>query len=101
MPTPTPLHPVVEQVTERIRQRSAPTRQAYLALIDQARKAGTQRKGMGCANMAHAFAASPASDKLVIREAKQPNIGIVTAYNDMLSAHQPYAAYPELIKQAA
>jgi len=101
MPTPTPLHPVVEQVTERIRQRSAPTRQAYLALIDQARKAGTQRKGMGCANMAHAFAASPASDKLVIREAKQPNIGIVTAYNDMLSAHQPYAAFPELIKQAA
>jgi len=101
MPAPTPLHPVVEQVTERIRQRSAPTRQAYLALIDQARKAGTQRKGMGCANMAHAFAASPASDKLIIREAKQPNIGIVTAYNDMLSAHQPYAAYPELIKQAA
>jgi len=101
MPTPIPLHPVVEHVTERIRQRSQTGREAYLRMIDLARQAGTQRKGMGCANLAHAFAASPASDKLVIREMKQANIGIVTAYNDMLSAHQPYAAYPELIKEAA
>ncbi len=98
---PTPLHPVVEAVTQRIRQRSQGSRSAYLAMVDQAHKAGTQRKGMGCANLAHAFAASPSNDKLAIREAQKANIGIVTAYNDMLSAHQPYASYPELIKQCA
>ncbi len=97
----TPLNTTVAQVTERIRQRSAHSRRDYLDMIDQAHKAGTQRKGMGCANLAHAFAASPANDKLVIRESKRPNIGIVTAYNDMLSAHQPYATYPEFIKQVA
>jgi phosphogluconate dehydratase len=95
------LHPVVAQVTERIRQRSAGPRAAYLHTTEQARKAGPQRQGMGCANLAHAFAASPVNDKLVIRESRKPNIGIVTAYNDMLSAHQPYASYPELIKEAA
>ena len=95
------LHPVLARVTERIRQRSADTRADYLALIDRATKAGTQRQGMGCANLAHTFAALPTNDKLAIREAKVPNIGIVTAYNDMLSAHQPYAHYPELIKRAA
>ncbi len=97
----TPMNTVVAQVTERIRQRSEGSRRDYLDMIDQAAKAGTQRKGMGCANLAHAFAASPANDKLVIRESKRPNIGIVTAYNDMLSAHQPYASYPEFIKQVA
>jgi phosphogluconate dehydratase len=97
----TPMNTVVAQVTERIRQRSEKSRRDYLDMIDQAAKAGTQRKGMGCANLAHAFAASPANDKLVIRESKRPNIGIVTAYNDMLSAHQPYASYPEFIKQVA
>jgi phosphogluconate dehydratase len=95
------LHPVVAAVTERIRQRSAKTRADYLDMVEQAGKVGPQRKGMGCANLAHAFAASPANDKLVIRESKRPNIGIVTAYNDMLSAHQPYATYPEFIKQVA
>ena len=96
-----PLHPVLERVTRRIQQRSHSTRQSYLDMVEQARQSGTQRKGMGCANLAHAFAASPVADKLVIREAQRPNIGIVTAYNDMLSAHQPYALYPDLIKQAA
>ncbi len=102
-PTPTnpALHPVLAAVTERITRRSAAARADYLALVAQARKAGTQRKGMGCANLAHAFAASPAHDKLAIKEQKAPNIGIVTAYNDMLSAHQPYAAYPDFIKQVA
>ncbi len=96
-----PLHPVLVRVTERIQQRSADTRADYLALVNRASKAGTQRQGMGCANLAHTFAALPANDKLAIREAKVPNIGIVTAYNDMLSAHQPYAHYPELIKRVA
>ncbi|MEY4428570.1 MAG: phosphogluconate dehydratase [Pseudomonadota bacterium] len=102
-PTPTnpALHPVLAAVTERITRRSAAARADYLALVAQARKAGTQRKGMGCANLAHAFAASPAHDKLAIKEQKAPNIGIVTAYNDMLSAHQPYVAYPDFIKQVA
>ena len=96
-----PLHPVLVRVTERIQQRSADTRADYLALVNRASKAGTQRQGMGCANLAHTFAALPANDKLAIREAKVPNIGIVTAYNDMLSAHQPYVHYPELIKRVA
>ena len=102
-PTPTnpALHPVLAAVTERITRRSAAARADYLALVAKARKAGTQRKGMGCANLAHAFAASPAHDKLAIKEQKAPNIGIVTAYNDMLSAHQPYVAYPDVIKQVA
>ncbi|MEY4765699.1 MAG: Phosphogluconate dehydratase [Pseudomonadota bacterium] len=101
-PHPQPsLHPTVAAVTERIRQRSATTRADYMALVDRASQAGTQRKGMGCANLAHAFAASPANDKLAIREARAPNIGIVTAYNDMLSAHQPYATYPDQLKRWA
>jgi phosphogluconate dehydratase len=101
MPTTTDLHPVVADVTERIRQRSATSRAAYLDLIGQASQVAPQRKGMGCANLAHAFAASPVNDKLAIREAQRPNIGIITAYNDMLSAHQPYASYPDFIKQVA
>jgi len=97
----TPLNPALARVTERITRRSAQARAAYLAVVARARKAGTQRQGMGCANLAHAFAAMPGPDKLAIRAQRQPNIGIVTAYNDMLSAHQPYADYPELIKQVA
>lgn len=99
--TPTPIHPVVAAVTERIRQRSASSRADYLAMVEQASQHAPQRKGMGCANLAHTFAASPAPDKLAIRESRRSNIGIVTAYNDMLSAHQPYATYPEFIKQVA
>jgi len=103
-PSQPALHPVLAQVTERIRQRSSGTRATYLRTTEQAIQAhrdGPQRQGMGCANLAHAFAAAPANDKLVIRESRKPNVGIVTAYNDMLSAHQPYASYPELIKEAA
>ncbi|MGQ0596397.1 phosphogluconate dehydratase [Aquabacterium sp.] len=100
-PKPTPIHPVIAKVTERIRQRSAHSRAEYLAMVDQAGQIAPQRKGMGCANLAHTFAASPANDKLAIRESRRTNIGIVTAYNDMLSAHQPYATYPEFIKQVA
>ncbi|GAB4089661.1 IlvD/Edd family dehydratase [Hydrogenophaga soli] len=95
------LHPVLHEVTERIVQRSAATRAAYLASMAAQRKAGTQRQGMGCANMAHAFAALPANDKLTVRAAKQPHVGLVTAYNDMLSAHQPYEHYPERVRDAA
>lgn len=91
------LHPVVEKITARIIARSAKSRKAYLDLIDRARDAGVHRPTLSCGNLAHGFAAS-GEDKPVIRSGKAMNIGIVTAYNDMLSAHQPYGRYPEQIK---
>jgi len=92
---------ILNEVTERIRERSTPTRKAYLQRIDQIinRPRGSDR--MGCANVAHAFAAMPANDKFRIVAEKAINIGIVTAYNDMLSAHQPYQTYPDIIKDEA
>lgn len=95
------LHPTVEAVTRRIRERSGPTRSAYLAQLELAiqRKPGAER--MGCANVAHAFAALPGSDKFKVVAEKAPNIGIVTAYNDLLSAHAPLQHYPDLIKAEA
>ncbi len=94
------LHPVVERVTERIAERSAPTRSAYLARIEAARLKGTSRARLSCGNLAHGFAAS-GDDKDALKQQVKPNLGIVTAYNDMLSAHQPFATYPELIRMAA
>ncbi|MBL8520315.1 MAG: phosphogluconate dehydratase [Betaproteobacteria bacterium] len=98
------MHPPVADVTRRITARSAPTRAAYLARMQAARAAAgerTLRGGMSCTNLAHAFAAEPANAKLKLHALKAPNIGIVSAYNDMLSAHQPLARFPDLIKQAA
>jgi len=91
----------VVEVTQRIRQRSAPTRKAYLARVDAAigRPRSTER--LGCANVAHAFAALPKSDKLKVVAERAPNIAIVTAYNDMLSAHQPYEGFPTVIRDEA
>ncbi|WP_295633505.1 phosphogluconate dehydratase [Novosphingobium sp.] len=91
------LHPVVAKVTERIIERSRASRERYLDLIDRAREAGVNRPTLSCGNLAHGFAAS-GEDKIAIRGGKAPNIGIVTAYNDMLSAHQPYAKYPDQIR---
>jgi phosphogluconate dehydratase len=95
------LHPVLAEITARIAARSQETRAAYLEVIEAAGRAGPGRGKLSCANWAHAFAAQPAADKLRVLGGKSPNIGIVTAYNDMLSAHQPYETYPELIRQAA
>ena len=95
------LHPTVAAVTDRIRQRSASSRSAYLARIEQARTTGPARQGRSCTNLAHTFAASPSDDKTVLRGARWPNIGIVSAYNDLVSAHQPLERFPALIKQAA
>ena len=94
-------HPTIQQVTERIRERSRDARSAYLQRIAalRARQRGSDR--MGCANVAHAVASAPASDKLRIVAERAPNIGIVTAYNDMLSAHAPLQHYPDLIKHEA
>ena len=95
------LHPVVAEVTARIVERSRATRTAYLARIDEACSKGVYRHRLGCSNLAHAFAASNPADKAALRGNITPNIGIVTAYNDMLSAHQPYEPYPQQIRQAA
>lgn len=95
------MHPVLNTVTERIQARSQPLREAYLAHLRQARRPGPYRAGLGCANAAHAYAAMPANDKRVLHEQRQPNLGIITAYNDMLSAHQPYEHYPQVLRDAA
>jgi phosphogluconate dehydratase len=91
------LHPAIEAVTERIVRRSAPARQAYLDFIVREREAGVDRPVLSCGNLAHGFAAA-GEDKARIRDGKGMNIGVVTAYNDMLSAHQPYGRYPDQIK---
>lgn len=89
------------EVTERIIEVSRPTRTAYLKRMEQIANRDRGADRLGCANVAHAFAAMPANDKLKIVAEKAPNIGIVTAYNEMLSAHQPYANYPSIIKDEA
>ena len=95
------LHPVIAEVTQRITERSHPRRTAYLKRIDAARDDGPKRRHLSCGNLAHGFPACGAQDKAALRDSAAPNIGIVTAYNDMLSAHQPYERYPELIRSAA
>jgi len=93
----TELNPTIASVTDRIIERSRSTRAAYLDLIEREREHGVDRPNLSCGNLAHGFAAA-GEDKAVIREGRVMNIGIVTAYNDMLSAHQPYGRYPEQIK---
>jgi len=95
------LHSVIAAVTGRIRQRSQPTRSAYLERLAQAAARSPGAERLGCANVAHAFAALPANDKLRVISQRAPNIAIVTAYNDMLSAHAPLQHYPEIIKAEA
>ncbi|MCB2150270.1 MAG: dihydroxy-acid dehydratase, partial [Rhodobacteraceae bacterium] len=95
-----PLHPVIAAVTDRIRTRSAGPRAAYLDRMARAAEDGPARAHLSCGNQAHAYAAM-GGDKGALAGGRQPNIGIVTAYNDMLSAHQPYEHYPERIRAAA
>ena len=95
------MNPTVAAVTAAIAERSRESRGRYLAQLDHAASSGPGRGKLSCANWAHAFAAQPAGDKLRVMDPKAPNIGIVTAYNDMLSAHQPFKDFPELIKAAA
>ena len=95
------LNNIVEQVTQRIRERSTVARQAYLERVDIAANRPRGADRLGCANVAHAFAALPSNDKFKVVAEKAPNIGIVNAYNDMLSAHAPYQQYPDLIKTEA
>ncbi len=95
------LHPVTAAVTARIVERSRQTREDYLRHIGQAQHDGPGRAKLSCANWAHAFAASPEDDKQRMRNPSAPNVAIVSAYNDMLSAHQPLERFPPIIKAAA
>jgi phosphogluconate dehydratase len=94
------LHPKLDDVTQKIVERSKKSRHAYLAKIGKAAKDGPRRAHLSCGNQAHAYAAMGA-DKSTLLEERAPNIGIITAYNDMLSAHQPFETYPAQIKEAA
>ena len=95
-----PLHPAIARVTDRIRARSATTRRDYLDRIARAASQGPARTHLSCGNQAHAYAAT-GPDKDTLAATRAPNLGIVTAYNDMLSAHQPFGRYPDLIRAAA
>ena len=103
------LHPTLAAVTARITERSRPTRQAYLQQLEAAANQDPGAQRLGCANVAHAFAAMPqtdkdratALDKIQVVAPRAPNIGIVNAYNDLLSAHAPLQHYPDLIKDEA
>ena len=91
----------IQAVTARIVERSKPHREAFLDRIGRAREAGPHRATLSCGNLAHGFAACMAGDKASLAGDVVPNLGIVTAYNDMLSAHQPFERFPELIREAA
>jgi phosphogluconate dehydratase len=94
------MHPVVAEITARIRERSQPTRAAYLARLQAAADGGRQRRHLACGNLAHAFAACDSNDKQALASGDEANIAIISSYNDMLSAHQPLQSYPEQIKDA-
>lgn len=95
------MHPIVQDVTDRIRERSQQKRTAYLSRLDHQAAAGPSRSSLSCSNLAHGMAACSAGDKDRLTDEYLPNIAIVSAYNDMLSAHQPYESYPEQIRTAA
>ena len=95
------IHPTIAQITERIVQRSNTTRKAYLAQTEAAYLGGVHRSTLNCGNLAHGFAACNQHDKTALAADIVPNLGIITAYNDMLSAHQVYEDYPKAIKQYA
>lgn len=95
------INPVIEKVTERIKQRSSNDRSDYLRRIDAQAQAGPSRASLSCSNLAHGMAACPQADKDRLTDELVPNVAIVTAYNDMLSAHQPYENYPGQIRQRA
>ena len=94
------LHPVLAEVTQRVVERSRAAREDYLERMLAAASEGTARTQLPCSNFAHVFAAAGA-DQPALRQGRGPNLAIVTAYNDMLSAHQPFERYPELIRAAA
>ena len=94
-------HPRLAEITERIMERSDDSRRAYLQRVDDMRANGPMRGDLSCSNLAHGVAACSDDDKQALKLAESANIGIINAYNDMLSAHQPLGDYPDLIKRAA
>jgi phosphogluconate dehydratase len=96
-----PLNPIVREVTERIRERSRKPRAEYLSRMKAQTVTASTRSRLSCGNLAHGFAASTPADKDMLKQLRWPNLAIVTAYNDMLSAHQPFESYPGLIRAAA
>lgn len=94
------LNDQIARVTDRIRERSHISRSAYRARIDAAARRGVHRAVIGCANLAHAVAGCSSGDQVDLRQDVKPNIGIVTSYNDMLSAHQPFERFPDIIRRA-
>ena len=101
MPPRIHIHPIVASVTRRITERSGPTRSAYLQRLHAAKTRDRGADRMGCANLAHAVAGMPLDDRFKVVTQRAPNIAIVTAYNDMLSAHTPLKNYPDLVKEEA
>ncbi|MFC3875040.1 phosphogluconate dehydratase [Neisseria musculi] len=98
----TEIHPKLAAVTERITERSRPTREAYLMRIRALRQQGrVERDQLGCSNLAHGYAAMPKTIKIEMLKHNIPNLGMITAYNDMVSAHQPFAEFPAWIKDEA
>ncbi|MDK4526788.1 phosphogluconate dehydratase [Kingella kingae] len=96
------LHPKLAEITQRIIERSKPTREAYLARIRAFKQQGKlERDQLGCSNLAHGYASMPKSIKIEMQKPDVPNLGIITAYNDMVSAHQPFKDFPDWIKDEA
>ncbi|MEX0957360.1 MAG: phosphogluconate dehydratase [Rhizobiaceae bacterium] len=91
----------IQNITDRIRERSKPAREVYLERIDAAAGSTANRGVLSCGNLAHGFAACGPADKDALSTGRVPNLGIITSYNDMLSAHQPFETFPQLIKDAA
>ena len=95
------IHKTLATVTQRIVQRSRPYRQTYLERVKKSHAKGAQRGSLSCTNLAHGFAAFPQNEKLILKQVHDPSIAIVSSYNDMLSAHQPFVRFPPIIKEAA
>ncbi|MEP1216306.1 MAG: phosphogluconate dehydratase [Marinobacter sp.] len=95
------MHPTVDAVTRRIIERSRPTREDYLGRMAELKAQSPQRSTLSCGNLAHGFAACNQSDKDTLKLMNKANVAIVSAYNDMLSAHQPYQTFPDVIREAA
>ena len=97
-----PLNPTLQAITERIIERSRPTREAYLARIRSLENQGrVERDQLGCSNLAHGYAAMPNAIKIEMLKPNVPNLGMISAYNDMVSAHQPFAEFPAWVKEEA
>ncbi|MER2492960.1 phosphogluconate dehydratase [Catenovulum sediminis] len=94
------MNSIVQEVTERVIERSRDTRKAYLDKVERARIKGPHREVLSCGNLAHGYAACAKNEKNTLKQFNKANIGIITSYNDMLSAHQPYEHYPKIIKEA-